>query len=439
MKLKFRTFIFLLLILFCIAVFWVYQRQADLGANTSLSQCVPITEGLSSSNLSGWMVYESRQDGEDSFAVDLQTDTKLPFDHLTAYTLIGPSKAGRIVYDDYNLNNWASIGIADDVKTISVVNVDNATPIDWAGERLVLGTDRLQLLDMENGDIESMISDADFSKISNAIDWQSKLNWGGYSPYHIVPSPDLTYLALAASGEPAPSLVLWDLKNARVSAQLLWADTLSSPKWSPDGAGVISSAPPYIFYDMKQYVNIQDNLPYVGGSDVMYLGVDGRVRRLTTFSSVVKAYENRYVVVTGWQPYCCDGGFYRERSGCPSPGCDSVCFRTGNNLLPAWQKRRGGWLSCLVPRQPGSSPDSERGRRTPTDLYCGCEDRLCSQNREWNANRRLVAAAVMGNRVIFLAYDFRPAAIRLWYYGIAQMAWVSHLSPQLERRVADPD
>src|SRR5271157_122471 len=298
MKLKFRTLIFLLLILFCIAVFCVYRRQAYLGVNTSLSQCVPITEGLSSSNLSGWMVYESRQEDEDSFAVDLQTGTKLPLEHLTADTLIGPSKAGRIVYDDYDLNNWVVVGLADGVKTISVVKVNSAMPIDWAGERLVLGGDRLQLLDMENGDIESVISDADFSKIGNAIDWPSKLNWSGYSPYHIVPSPDLTNLALAASGEPAPSLVLWDLKNARVSAQLLWADTLSSPKWSPDGAGVISSAPPYIFYDMKQYVNIQDNLPYVGGSDVMYLGVDGRVRRLTTFASVVKASENRYV----WSP-----------------------------------------------------------------------------------------------------------------------------------------
>ena len=142
------------------------------------------------------MVYESRQEDEDSFAVDLQTGTKLPLEHLTADTLIGPSKAGRIVYDDYDLNNWVVVGLADGVKTISVVKVNNAMPIDWAGERLVLGGDRLQLLDMENGDIESVISDADFSKIGNAIDWPSKLNWSGYSPYHIVPSPDLTQFGI---------------------------------------------------------------------------------------------------------------------------------------------------------------------------------------------------------------------------------------------------
>src|SRR5271169_501639 len=120
MKLKFRTLIFLFLIVFCIAAFWAYRRQADLGVNTSLSQCVPITEGLSSSNLFGWMVYESRQEDQNSFAVDLQTDTKLPLGHLTANTLIGPSKAGRIVYDDYNLNNWVVIGLADDAKMTSV-------------------------------------------------------------------------------------------------------------------------------------------------------------------------------------------------------------------------------------------------------------------------------------------------------------------------------
>ena len=295
MKLK-PVHIFLFIVLCVAAAVLISLLRKDSEATAGINQCTPIKEGLTN-NLSGWLVYESRNENKESFAFDLGTKTTLQLDHLTVDTLIGPSKAGLLTYYDYAQNAWVVADLTRQTQG-SVLNIEQATPIAWIGERLLIGSDRLQLFDPSSGKADDLIPDVEFPKIDNEMDWSAKLNWGGYSPFRIVPSPDLSRLAFVASGEPAVSLLVWDRQNARALAQLHWVDTQTAPQWSPDGSGVLSSAPPSISYQQKLYINVTDHLPYVGGNDLMYAGVDGSIRRLTTFSSFARAVESRYV----WSP-----------------------------------------------------------------------------------------------------------------------------------------
>jgi Tol biopolymer transport system component len=245
-------------------------------------------------DVSGLLVLESRKDNQPSFVLDLATGERSELPNLTAYTTVGPSKDGKLIYFDHVREGW----VLRKLKTGTEAPLDqlgSATPLDWMDDgRLLVAGERLLVVDLVSGEAESAISDSVFARINKRINWSSQLNWDEYSPYRIVPSRSLDYLAYIANGEPGALLVVWDQQLKEEVAWLHWADVLSTPQWAPDGKSFVASAPPFVFYEGSLFKNVADDYPYVGGVELMQIGVDGSVRRLTTFTTRAQAIENSY-------------------------------------------------------------------------------------------------------------------------------------------------
>jgi Tol biopolymer transport system component len=56
-----------------------------------------------------------------------------------------------------------------------------------------------------------------------------------------------------------------------------------TPQWSPDGSQFIINAP-IRGRGQENFINIMDNLPYVGGLDLLLISRDGQIKRLTYFT-----------------------------------------------------------------------------------------------------------------------------------------------------------
>ena len=120
-------------------------------------------------------------------------------------------------------------------------------------------------------------------------------------------SPSLTHLVYPAIGDGIPGLVLWDisLKREIVRIHNYYADTgimNGAPRWSPNGDVFITSAPPqFIGYDDQLHVNYDNDLPYLGGDELISVSKEGVIKRLTFLNASQKVRQKGFV----WSP---DGG-----------------------------------------------------------------------------------------------------------------------------------
>jgi hypothetical protein len=92
-------------------------------------------------------------------------------------------------------------------------------------------------------------------------------------------------------------LVLRDLDADREIARIYGGAFGRTPQWSPDGNHLITSA---LIRGRGQdnFINVNDKLPYVGGLDLLLIGFDGQVRRLSYFTVTNLVSESNFA----WSP-----------------------------------------------------------------------------------------------------------------------------------------
>jgi len=285
------VYVFLLVLLG--AGILISQSGSGGEASSGAAECIQIEEAPISGP-SGSLILESRRDGQSSFVLDLETGEKSELPDLTAHSTVGPSESGGLIYFDHVRASW----ILRSLQTGEEAALDQlglATPVAWLDDgRLLVGGERLLALDLASGQTESAVSDAVFAQIEEQINWSSQLNWGRYSPYRIMPAPDLARLVYLANGEPGAQLVMWDVQAHREAARLHWIDVSNPPQWAPDSHSLAAGAPPFVFYEGNLFVNAVDADPYLGGVDLMQVGTDGQIRRLSAFTTGARALVSRY-------------------------------------------------------------------------------------------------------------------------------------------------
>lgn len=94
------------------------------------------------------------------------------------------------------------------------------------------------------------------------------------------------------------AIVMRDVHLEREVARIYGgASKNNTPWWSPDGNYFIVSAP--MRWDgQNSYINIDDGFPYVGGSDLLLVSIDGQIKRLTYFTVTNLVGETNFV----WSP-----------------------------------------------------------------------------------------------------------------------------------------
>lgn len=114
-----------------------------------------------------------------------------------------------------------------------------------------------------------------FDDIWNDVNWMRESR--------IVISPSLGILAYPSLEDDRP-IVLWDIANQRELARIPHGDFYNSPKWSPDGTKLLTSAPP----DYSDY----------GRRDLFVIDASGEIERLTYFAVNNPEFQGLYQ----WSP-----------------------------------------------------------------------------------------------------------------------------------------
>jgi len=109
--------------------------------------------------------------------------------------------------------------------------------------------------------------------------------------------PTLSYVVYPYMTNRDEGIVLWDIKNNRQIAQLGAFYPWNEPAWNHRGASfVISLQPKYTSSDGRLiYKNTTEEFPYIGGSELFNVGIDGKIRRLTYLTTRYMAEEQSYV------------------------------------------------------------------------------------------------------------------------------------------------
>lgn len=110
-------------------------------------------------------------------------------------------------------------------------------------------------------------------------------------------NPTLSYVVYPYLTESDSGIILWDIKNNRQAASLGAFFPWSAPAWNHGGAAfVISLQPEYTDSDGRLiYKNTTEDLPYIGGSELFKVNIDGKITRLTYLTTKYAAEEQSYV------------------------------------------------------------------------------------------------------------------------------------------------
>ena len=286
-------------IIFAIGLLAVFL--VDGWMNGTAEDCIKMVKGLVSMPSSGRILLESQSEDLISLITDLATGETKELPGLMPYSIVGPYK-GQIVYFDYDIGSWVLVSVIDGSRKNLIhenpVPGEEETSFELTpvalqdGNKLLLSKPdgSLWLMDLASGVLKIF----PFDDQQGILNLGSSLNWGRYTAARMVPNQDMKFVVYPANGEPGMLLNLRDIDANKDITGIHWGDALHAPQWSSDGAGFVTSAPPFVFYKDTLYTNFYDKLEYLGGNDLVFVGVDGEVRRLTEFSSHNVARQTAY-------------------------------------------------------------------------------------------------------------------------------------------------
>jgi hypothetical protein len=178
-----------------------------------------------------------------------------------------------------------------------------------------------------------------------------------YAPYWpatsgLVFNPALTHAVYPSEIRPGLPVILWDMQNQQELRRIYTDDP---PVWSPDGSQFVISAPLNVGSDL---VNFTDSLPYESGTDLFLVNLEGKIERLTYFTTRkrITTRERGYT----WSPSGRSIVFWLQRGGYltpPEPVIVSVKSKAVVSLCETEKPleiRGVGWVS---PPPPVWSPD----------------------------------------------------------------------------------
>lgn len=280
---------------------------ATANASRLVTKCAQVLDD-SNSSLSGVLAIKKFVEGVNSFLFDLQTKSTIDLGKTVRTSLPVSPDGRKVAFSDLDRK---ALFISDvggkQIKTIpdpellltptywldnDHLAIDKVRPTDVHTPPLL---DALVIFNLETGEMKEFLPDyPNFYDISGEVQWRS---WS-----RLEVNPALTYLVYPALEYGSPT-ILWDLLNSREVARVYWGAIDSTPQWAPDGTHFVTSAPiRYTPTSNDTFVNVQDNLPYVGGHELLDISQTGEIKRLTFLTTQYPAEVLRYV----WSP---DGQF----------------------------------------------------------------------------------------------------------------------------------
>jgi hypothetical protein len=265
-----------------------------------IRECVKVSGEKLPSSFFGKLVVNSFEEGISDYLLDLHDGEKVSLGQISDET-ISPNRRLLAYYDlgqksvvmsDALGNKLNEIPDSDERLTPSYWLNDHLLGMDyrrseWGGPYVVPATFVFDVRSNEKLLLEPnyLNMDAFFSNVAWEVGSRFILN------------PSSAYVAYQARDKWI-WIVLLDLVSGKEVGRIFNGSNENTPWWSNDGTRIVTSAPPVDIFEGVTYLNIDDGLPYVKGTDLFTLGTDGKITRLTNFTTTAYALQNSYI----WSP-----------------------------------------------------------------------------------------------------------------------------------------
>ncbi len=218
-----------------------------------------------------------------TYLLDLQTGERIQLGQ-TKFESVSPDGSKIAYYDVEQEMVVVADARGNRLREISAPKRDQF-PAYWLdNQRLLLNKN----LNNPNSPLGSLI-------ILDSLSWEQReilpafqsQNQGYIFYWHVTSNlvfdPSLTHVIYPLDSDSLP-LILWDVQTKSVVARIYGPSRRDTPWWSPDGKSFITSAPikPKAYQGI--YGNVDDGLPYKGGTELWLVRLTGEVRRLTYFT-----------------------------------------------------------------------------------------------------------------------------------------------------------
>ena len=174
--------------------------------------------------------------------------------------------------------------ISNSDKTIHIVDwLDNEALIAerWGQTETGLFEATLIIINTNTDSIQEFPTDfPDMRYTPNEFLWTLSL---------LIPNSKLTHLIYPTWKQ---GFALWDLNTNKAIKQIPWVVPYTEPQWSPNGDEFVQNVPLRETYKGSligqqdiSFIHFDDGLPYVGGSDILSVDLNGEINRLTFFTT----------------------------------------------------------------------------------------------------------------------------------------------------------
>lgn len=290
-------------------------------------ECIDIREiAPSELILNGSLALVSLVEGESSYLLNISTGQKATIGDTSPSTMAVSPDRTRLAYWDIGRN---AVIITDptgvDLKVIPDPD-ERYSPTQWISkDQLVLGYRRREWNDPFI--LESLIIMNPFTgeqmeflpELPNIYSILNAISWGDYFGSRMVPNSSVSYFVYPAREDVDIALILWDIQAQEEIARVFqfYLDTgitAGTPQWSSDGSQFISSAQlryvidpsdksfqPIKFVEenlRNAYINVNDDLPYLGGSELILVDTTGSIKRLSFLTTEYIPIESAW----SWSP-----------------------------------------------------------------------------------------------------------------------------------------
>ena len=305
----------------------IYTPTSSSNLSRYSIECIEIYDAIPPElTLEGILALDSFIEGESSYLLNLTTGRKITIGNtLPSNMVISPDRT-LLAYWDIGRN---AVIITDpsgvDLKVIPDPD-ERYTPSQWVTkDRLALGYRRREWNDPFT--LESLIIMNPFTgeqreflpDLPNINNILNAISWSDYFGSRMVPNSSVSYFVYPASEDGGMALILWDIQAQEEITRIFqfYLDTgitVGTPQWSSDGSQFISSAQlRYVIDPSDQsfqpikfvganlrnaYINVNDDLPYLGGSEFISVDATGNINRLSFLTTEYIPIESNW----SWSP-----------------------------------------------------------------------------------------------------------------------------------------
>jgi hypothetical protein len=236
--------------------------------------------------------------------LSLETDNRFSLGQIVI--LSGALSNGReLAYIDANRNEVIIVN-PEGEKRVSIPAADNWFEVlDWVDDNNILvGSMPLTKAGTwyppSNTIVLNLLSAAQTEFPPNYPDSYKYISgpphFGRYGYSITAYDPTFSYVVYPYSTDSDEGIVLWDIKSNRQLAKLGAFYPWNEPTWNHGGSSfVISLQPEYTSSDGRlTYKNTTEEFPYMGGSELFKVGIDGKINRLTYLTTKYMAEEQSY-------------------------------------------------------------------------------------------------------------------------------------------------